>query len=144
LEITKEAYNPERLVPTVKHAARCDDLGSNIYYSAGPVLTQNGQNTASDYMDILGSQVHPVVQVLFPNNATIFKDDSPIHAIISVQSWFEMHEDALQHLLRLVRSPNLNIISWRDQGEKQILSIISQATRRRLVHCSTRNYSDLI
>ena len=39
----------------------CDDLGTNIYYSARPVLTLNGRITASDYMDILGSQVHPVV-----------------------------------------------------------------------------------
>ncbi len=39
----------------------CDDLGTNIYYFAGPVLTLNGQITASDYVDILGSQVHCVV-----------------------------------------------------------------------------------
>ena len=39
----------------------CDDLGTNIYNSARPVLTLNGRITASDYMDILGSQVHPVV-----------------------------------------------------------------------------------
>jgi len=32
----------------------------------------NGRITASDYMDILGSQVHPVVQMLFPNNDAIF------------------------------------------------------------------------
>jgi len=28
----------------------------------------------------------------------------------SVQSWFEQHEDALQHLLWLAQSPTLNII----------------------------------
>jgi hypothetical protein len=38
----------------------------------------NGQITASDYVDILDSQVHPVVQVLLPNNDAIFQDyDSP-------------------------------------------------------------------
>jgi len=61
-------------------------------------------------VDILGSQVHPVVQVLFPNSDAIFKDDSPIHTARSVQSWFEEHEDALQPLLWLAQSPNLNII----------------------------------
>ena len=61
-------------------------------------------------MDILGSQVHPVVQV-FPNSDAIFQDDLPIHAARSVQSWFEQHEDALQHLLWLAQSPTLNIES---------------------------------
>ena len=61
-------------------------------------------------MDILGSQVHPVVQVLFPNNDAIFQGDLPIRTARSVQSWFEQHEDALQHLLWLAQSPTLNII----------------------------------
>ena len=41
----------------------CDDVDSNVQYSAGPVLTLNGRITASEYMDILGSQVRPVVQM---------------------------------------------------------------------------------
>ena len=62
-------------------------------------------------MDILGSQVHPVVQVLFPNNNAIFQDDdSPINTARSVQSCFEEHEDALHHHLWLAQSPNLNIV----------------------------------
>ena len=32
------------------------------------------------------------------------------HTARSVQLWFEEHEDALQHLLWLAQSPNLNII----------------------------------
>jgi len=49
-------------------------------------------------MAILGSQVHPVVQVLFPNKGAIFQDnDWPIHTARSVQSWFEEPEDALKH-----------------------------------------------
>ena len=99
-------------------------------------------------MDILGSQVHPVVQVLFPNNDAIFQDNLPIHTARSVQSWFEQHEDALQHLLWLTQSPTLNIIeslvSFREQDEKQIPSIISQATRRRVMQYSTRDYSEFI
>ena len=97
-------------------------------------------------MDNLGSQVHPMVQVLFPINDAVFQDDdSSIHRARSVQSWCEEHEDALQHLLWLAQSPNLNIIeplvSFREQGEKQIPSIINQSTRRRVVQYSTRDYS---
>jgi hypothetical protein len=63
------------------------------------VITLNGQITASDYMDILGSQVHPVVwMLLLPNDAIIQDDSSPIHTARSVQLWFEQHEDTLQHL----------------------------------------------
>jgi hypothetical protein len=50
----------------------CDDLGSNISVYLGRVITMNGQITAGDYVDILGNQVHPMVQVLFPNNDAIF------------------------------------------------------------------------
>jgi len=74
-------------------------------------LTLNGRITASDYVDILGNQVHPLVLVLFPNNDAIFQDnDSPIHTARSVHSWFEEHKDDLQHLLWPAHSPTLNII----------------------------------
>jgi len=49
-----------------------------------------------------------MVQVLFPNNDAIFQDDnSPIHTARSVQSRFEKHEYALQHLLWLAQLPTL-------------------------------------
>jgi hypothetical protein len=44
----------------------CGDLGGNI------LVEYCGRITASDYMDILGNQVHPMVQILFPNNDTNF------------------------------------------------------------------------
>ena len=50
------------------------------WHSAGPIITPNGRITAGDYVDILGNQVHPVVQGLFLNNVAIFLDgSSPIH-----------------------------------------------------------------
>ena len=61
-------------------------------------------------MDILGNQLHRMVQVLFPNDAFFQDNDSPIHTAGSVQSWFEKHEDTLQNLLWLAQFPNLNII----------------------------------
>jgi hypothetical protein len=62
----------------------CDELGSNIQYSAAPVLTLNDQITASDYVDILGNQVHPLVLVLLPNSDAVIQDDLPIHTARSV------------------------------------------------------------
>jgi len=50
-----------------------------------------------------------MVQMLFPNSDVLFQDkDSPIHTARSVQSWFEEHERALQHLW-LTQLPNLNM-----------------------------------
>ena len=33
------------------------------WYSVGSIITLNGQITASDYGDIFGDQVHPVVHI---------------------------------------------------------------------------------
>ena len=88
----------------------CDDFGQQYLVFCWS-YTFSGQITASEHMDSLGRQVHPVVQVLFRNNDAIFQDnDTLIHTARSVQSWFEEHEDALQLLLWLAQSPNLNII----------------------------------
>jgi hypothetical protein len=81
------------------------------WYSAGPIFIVNGRNTASDYVDIVGNQVHPTVQMFFPNNDAVFQDDnSPMPTARSVQSWFEEHEDAFQHLSWPAQSPDLYII----------------------------------
>jgi hypothetical protein len=80
------------------------------WYSAGPIITLNGQIAASDCVNILGNQVHPSVQVL-PNNDAIFQDHKTLKRTArSFQSWFEEHEDALQHLPWSAQSPDLNII----------------------------------
>jgi len=109
----KEACNPQCLVPTVKRAGGSVIIWAAIsWYSAGPLISVNGRNTASDYVDSLGSQVHPVVQMLlYPNNEAAFQDDSsPMHTSRSVQFRFEQYEDALQHLLWPAQSPHLNVI----------------------------------
>jgi hypothetical protein len=44
-------------------------------------------------VDRFGSEVHPMIQTLFPKNYAIFHDDNaPIHMAATVQSWFEEHE----------------------------------------------------
>jgi hypothetical protein len=81
------------------------------WYSGGPVITLNGRIIAGSYIDIVGNQVHPMVQILFRNNDAIFQDDtSPMHTARSVQFWFEEHEDTLQHLPWPTQSQDLNII----------------------------------
>jgi hypothetical protein len=57
-------------------------------------------------VDILGSQVRPMVQMLFPNKEAIFQG----FTARSVQSWFDEHEDALQYLPWPAQSPELNTI----------------------------------
>jgi len=47
-----------------------------------------------------------------------------MHTARSVQSWFEEHEDKLQHLLWPVQSPDLNII-------EQLLSVLESRVRSR-------------
>ena len=97
---------------------------------AGSIFTVNGRNTASEYVGILDNQVHPMVQMLFPNNDAVFQDDSlPIHTARCVQSWFEEHEDAHQHLPWPAQSPDLNIIKPR-------WSVVESRVRSRfLLHC---------
>jgi hypothetical protein len=79
----------------------CEGLGSSfvVQYSVGPIITLHGQITAREYVDRLGSEVHPMIQMLFPNNDAAFQDDNALsHTTGTVHSWFEEHEGELQHL----------------------------------------------
>jgi len=111
----------------MKHGGRSVMIRAAIsWYSAGPIITVNGLITVGDYVDILGNQVPPVVQVFFPNNDVIFQDgNSPIHTARSVHSRFEEHEDALQHLPLPAQSPDLNII-------EPLCSVLESRVRSRL------------
>jgi hypothetical protein len=71
----------------------------------------SGQISANDYVHILGNHVHPMVQMLFPDDDACFQDDiSPIHTARNVQSWSEEHADALQHRPWPTQSPDFNIV----------------------------------
>ena len=50
-------------------------LVAKSWYSAGPLITLNVRNIASDYVDSLSNQVHPTVQMLFPKNIAVFRHD---------------------------------------------------------------------
>jgi hypothetical protein len=94
-ENTQEAYNPECLVPTMIYGGRSVTIWAAIsWYSGDPVIILNGRITPGGYIDILGNQELPMVQILFPNNDAVFQDDnSPMNTARSVQFWFEEHED---------------------------------------------------
>jgi hypothetical protein len=52
-----------------------------------------------------------MIQMLFLNKGAVFQDCSArIHTDRTVQSWFEEHEDELQHLPWPAQLPDLNIV----------------------------------
>jgi len=59
----------------VKHEGRSLIIwGAISWYSAGPIITPNVHITASDYVHILGTWVHHMFNMSFPNNDAIFQD----------------------------------------------------------------------
>jgi hypothetical protein len=44
-----------------------------VNYTVGPFITFDGQITAREYEDNLGSQVHPMIQTLFPKKMQFSK-----------------------------------------------------------------------
>jgi hypothetical protein len=77
----KEAYNPECLVPITKHGGGSVMVWEAIScYFVSSIITLHGRITARKYVDRLGNQVHPMIQMLFPNNDAVFQDDNvPTH-----------------------------------------------------------------
>jgi len=123
----------------VKHGERSVMIWAAIsWYSAGPIITMNGQITAIDYMVILGNPVHPMVQMMFSNNNAIFQDEnSLIHTAISIQSWFEEHEDVLQHLPWPAKLPDLKII-------EPLWSVLESRVRSRLPPSTLKQLEDVL
>jgi len=90
-------------------------------------------------MDILGNQVHAVVQMLFPDNYAVFQDDSShMHAARNVHSWIEEHEYALEHLPRPAQSSDLNIFKslW-SVSESMMRSRFPLPSSQATTRCST-------
>lgn len=107
----KEAYDPDCLLPTVKHGGGSVMIWAAIsWYSAGPIIHITGRITANEYLDILNDEVLTMASILLPNTAIFQDDNAPIHTAKKVQSWFEEHHNIITHLPWPAQSPDLNII----------------------------------
>jgi hypothetical protein len=74
----KETYNPECLVPTVKHESGSVLIWTEIsWYSAGPTITLHVLITASDYVDNSRNHVRPVIQMFRKNYANLHDEIRP-------------------------------------------------------------------
>jgi hypothetical protein len=88
----KEAYNPECLVPNVKHGGGFVIIWAKIsWYYAGTDSTLIGLITSSDYMYILGKQVHLIVQTLFCKNYAIIQEENSPEFLGLVLRSMKMH-----------------------------------------------------
>jgi hypothetical protein len=118
----KEAYNLEYLVPTVKHGVGCVVVWVACCWSH---YYLHCRITARKYVDRLGNQAHPLIQMLFPNKDAVFQEDTaPIHTAGTVQWWFEDHEGEVQHLPWPAQSLNLNF-------SEPLLSVLMTRARNR-------------
>ncbi|KAF2351051.1 hypothetical protein FHG87_018193 [Trinorchestia longiramus] len=86
----------------------CDAISR---FSVGPMITLQGHITTKNYVNILTSQVHPMVQTLLTHGDRVFENDkTPVHTSHIVQNWFSEHEGDLSHISWLPQLPDLNII----------------------------------
>lgn len=75
-----EAYDPNCIVPTVKHRSDSVMIWAAISrYSSGPIITFNGRITAGKYLDILNDNVLTMATILLPESAIFQDDNEPIH-----------------------------------------------------------------
>jgi hypothetical protein len=101
---------------------------SRVQYFVDPILTLRGRNTAREYVDRLGNQVHPMIQTLFLSNDAVFQNDnSPIHTTGTDHSWFEEHEGELRDLPWPAKSPHLSIT-------EPLRSVLETTLRNRFHH----------
>jgi hypothetical protein len=76
--------------------------------SVGPITTLHGWITASEYVDRLDNQVHPMIQMLFLKKTVQFCKQTMLPC--TIKSRFEEHEGEIQHLSWPAQSSDLNII----------------------------------
>jgi hypothetical protein len=59
----KEAYNPDCLVPTVKHVGGSVMVWAAMsWYTPGSIVTVHGRITAREDLDRSGNQAHHIIQ----------------------------------------------------------------------------------
>ena len=77
----KQAYDPDCLLPTVKHRECFVMIWAAIsWFSAGPLIHITGRITANEYLDILNDEVLTMTSISLPNTAMFQDDIVPIHS----------------------------------------------------------------
>ena len=109
---SKEAFNLDCLLPTVKHGGGSVMVWAAISWrSLGPIVALHGRINSKDYLNTLGDQVHPMCQTLFPEGDCIFQDDNAlIHTAHIIKNWYKEHETELEHMEWPPQSSDLNNI----------------------------------
>ena len=76
------------------------------------MIFQHGRINSQDNLEVLSNQVHPMVQVTFPEGNTIFQGNNPsIHSSRTVKECHGEHSD-VEHQVLPPQYPNLNIIEF--------------------------------
>jgi hypothetical protein len=83
------------------------------WYFADPIITLSGWITTNYYVDILGNEGHPVVQ-MFLNNDTVFQDNSPVHTIWSLGlRSMKMHFNILASTIATLKYQQTTVVIFR-------------------------------
>lgn len=97
----KDAFNPQGLLPTVKHG------GSLLVWSLSAMIALRGHITAKEYEVILQDQV---VQTPSCNDVSTFQDDNAFKITAKqIQEWFHEQQDSVNAFLCPPITPDLNI-----------------------------------
>ena len=115
----RKPCNLEDLIPVVKHGGGYVMIWVAISWCcASPIITPNGGITASDYVDIIGDQVHSVVQLLFPNNVAVFQDgSSSTHSQkCSILGWGACSECSLASTVTRLKYYRTTVVGFREFG----------------------------
>jgi hypothetical protein len=97
LRIPKEAYDQESKSET--RGMFCDDLDSNIMVQCfvGPIITLHGQLTAREYVDRLGNQVHPMIQLSKMTMPPFTQQELFNHGLKSIKANFKIFPGQHNH-----------------------------------------------
>ena len=86
-----EAYNPDSLLPTVKHGGGSVMVLAAISWNYLNLIDALlGRINSKDFLNTLGDHIHPMIQALFPDGDGIFQDDNAsIHTAHVVKNLYE-------------------------------------------------------
>jgi hypothetical protein len=123
------------------------------WYSAGHITTLSGWITAGECLDISGSQVHPMVQMSFPNNNAVFKMTVRLcthKRSVSVWGpWRSTSTSSLASTIARLKYHQTTVASCRQHTDKHSPSSITPPATRRcsswtVVQYSTGDCSELV